>query len=166
MLTQEELKSMLMYEPETGVFTWIVKPNRRVQVGQIASNQRRDGYVRIGVGGTRYLAHRLAWLYVYGEWPAGVIDHVNGDPSDNRIANLRDCSMTENQMNRGIGANNTSGRKGVIWDKSKQKWLAKAQLRRQTHYLGHFDDLDSAHAAYQRFVSTHHGEFAPSKERA
>lgn len=163
MLTQEKLKSMLRYDETTGVFTWIVKPNRRISAGSIASNSRRDGYVRIGIDGGRYLAHRLAWLYIHGRWPDGVLDHINGNPSDNKIANLRECTQTENQLNRRICANNKAGRKGVLWDKAKKKWLARAQLHKKTYHLGYFNDIESADAAYQRFATTHHGEFACSQ---
>ena len=100
-LTAERLREVLAYDPDTGVFTWKARtsPFSRVNVGDVAGNLRRDGYIEICVDGRKHQSHRLAWLYVYGEWPADQIDHINGIRTDNRIANLREANNAENHHN-------------------------------------------------------------------
>jgi hypothetical protein len=157
MITQSQLKSLLHYDAETGVFTWLSKPCRRIRVGDVASNARWDGYVRVGVLGKRYLAHRLAWLYVYGEWPKQDIDHINCNPGDNSIANLRECTNSQNQMNAPIKSSNKSGFKGVVF--TKGKWQANGCIEGKTKYLGRFADPAVASKAYEDFSRVIHGEF-------
>jgi hypothetical protein len=96
-LTREQLKEALDYNPDTGLFTWkkLPKAAHRKKVGEIAGSHDEKGYIRIGINGTVYKSHRLAWLYVYGQWPSKIIDHVNGVNDDNRISNLRDSSELE-----------------------------------------------------------------------
>ena len=101
MLTQARLKEVLHYDPETGAFTWLQCPPGRARVGaQAAVNVDTNGYRRVQVEGVRYRAHRLAWLYVTGRFPAEEIDHINRDPSDNRIANLREVTRKQNNENK------------------------------------------------------------------
>lgn len=99
MLTQDRLRELLHYDPDTGVFTNI-KPRHRVKVGDIAGSNSGKGYLQIQIDQKRYSAHRLAWLYTYGRFPEEFIDHINGNPSDNRIVNLREVTQRENLQNR------------------------------------------------------------------
>src|SRR4029450_2313606 len=112
-LTAERLRELLDYDPETGDFTW--KVNRRcVRSGSVAGNVNCvDGYCYIGVDARRYHAHRLAWLYIKGAWPNDQIDHINGNKADNRFANLRQATHSQNQANGGRYSNNASGYNGV-----------------------------------------------------
>ena len=165
MITQADLHEWLNYNPETGVFTWNKKPNRRIKAGSAASNPRRDGYERIGLMGRRYLTHRLAWLHVFGELPDCDIDHINGDPSDNRICNLRKASRSENLFNRGPGKNNKSGHKGVFWNSKSQRWQAVAQVRGVSHCLGFYREKSAAVQAYREFAKCVHGEFYRNPSR-
>jgi len=98
MLTQSQLKEILTYNPDTGIFTWLVASNGRIRVGDIAGTTD-NGYVRIMIERTKYRAHRLAWLYVHGESPKEQIDHINHIRDDNRINNLRCVSCHENFKN-------------------------------------------------------------------
>jgi hypothetical protein len=106
-----------------------------------------------------YLAHRLAWAFVNGEFPKSDIDHVNGIKTDNRIENLRLATRSENQCNRGKHANNKSGFKGVNWNQSVKKWAARCMVNGKRTHIGYFDDVALAAAAYQQVAVSLHGRF-------
>ena len=146
-LTAEYLRSVLHYEPETGIFTWKVSTAHSVKVGQASGCLDGHGYLRLRVCSRLYQAHRLAWLYVYGNWPKGQIDHINRNRSDNRIPNLRDVTNRQNQQNRSTNSDNTSGHPGVYWDKQSFKWRARIKHNQKLIHLGLFTDLEEAIAA-------------------
>lgn len=155
MLTQDRLKELLTYDPVTGEFRWL-KKRRGVRSGEIAGNCS-DGYRRIRIDRLEYKAHRLAWLYVRGQWPGDDIDHINGDPGDNRLCNLREANHAQNMANQRRRKDNTSGRKGVARSAAKRpRWRAHFRGR----YLGSFATEDDAHAAYKKAASAHFGLFA------
>jgi hypothetical protein len=157
-ITAERLRELLHYDPDTGVLTWLVSTGNRVRIGDAAGYARSDGYRGIKVGGQRFLVHRLAWLYVHGEFPSADIDHINGIPDDNRLANLRLATNSQNMGNRRKNANNRSGFKGVFSDRGK--WRAQIKVSGCRHYLGLFDTPADAHAAYLRAAEKHFGQFA------
>lgn len=99
-LTDEYIKEILDYNPETGIFTWKIKPRRNIHLGSPAGSINKYGYRVVRIDSRGYPAHRLAWVYVYGEWPKGKIDHINGIRTDNKIANLRVVTPRENAQNR------------------------------------------------------------------
>jgi hypothetical protein len=100
LLTADRLREVLHYDPLTGFFTWRVTLSRRNQAGNRTGKTRRaDRRVYIGVDNGLYLAHRLAWLYVHGRWPEPLIDHIDGDASNNAISNLREATQAENTQN-------------------------------------------------------------------
>lgn len=139
-LTQERLKEFLEYNPETGIFRWIKKTNGRGVLGGEAGTDH-SGYRMIGVSGQRYLAHRLAWLYIYGEMPGGEVDHINHDRSDNRIKNLRAVSHKINSRNRSMSCANKSGDWGVFfYPHLRKKWRVKVGTR----WHGSFETRDLA----------------------
>jgi hypothetical protein len=141
-MNDTELKELLDYNPETGVFIWKVA-NRRTKSGSVAGTLC-NGYVKIGIGGKHYSAHRLAWLYVYGIFPKKQIDHINQDRSDNRILNLREVSTIDNGRNRVMQKNNTSGITGVQWRKSRGKWVSVIKIAGELRYLGCFSVKEDA----------------------
>jgi hypothetical protein len=146
------IQERLDYDPETGVFLWRYcddMPRRwnTRYAGTVAGVDVGNGYRRIGIGGKMHGAHRLAWLIVTGEWPDAEIDHINGDRSDNRIANLREVSCTENGRNKAMPKNNTSGVIGVGWDSGAGKWRAAIGVAGRNIFLGLFTDIASAIAA-------------------
>ena len=148
MLSQETLKSRLHYDPETGVFTRLVSNSNRFSVGSMAGSlHKSNNSVYILIDCKRYLAHRLAWLYVHGIFPPKDIDHINRDPSDNRICNLRMATHAENHQNRSTPSNNTSGHIGVSLRKSSQKWEAYIKLNSKRIHIGYFTDLNDAISA-------------------
>lgn len=127
-MTQDELKARLHYNPETGVFTWLDNPERpdhwrNRYPGTEAGTLHKLGYRGISISKKRYYAHRLAWLYVYGYMPKE-IDHIDGNPSNNRLSNLRAADRNINMKNLCRNSVNKSGKTGVCWDKERGKWMA------------------------------------------
>ena len=143
-LTQDILKSLLSYDPDTGIFTWLVRRGSRGAIGAQITRLTKSGYVYVGIDKRAYLAHRLAWLYVYGVWPDGGIDHINQNRVDNRIANLRLANKSENGQNRAAPKHNKSGVKGVYWSHRENKWVAAIRADKQCLRLGAFTNLADA----------------------
>lgn len=152
MLTAERLRDRLNYDPATGVFTWR-KPLRRRNVGDAAGGPTEKGYVRIGIDGRMYMAHRLAWLHVHGSWPSGQLDHRNTIRSDNSIGNLRLATSAQNSANRSE-THNSTGFKGV----KRKRGKFEATFRKT--YIGTFGTAEEAHRAYASAALSHFGEFA------
>jgi hypothetical protein len=146
-LTAEKLRELLHYDPETGIFTWKVRAANLIKVGDITGCPGGDGYLRIGLHNRLFLAHRLVWLYVYGEWPSLDIDHINRNKADNRISNLRDVSHKQNHQNKSKPSNNTSGHPGVSWYKRISKWQARIMHNYKHIHLGLFENIEDAIAA-------------------
>lgn len=158
-LTQQQLKALLDYDPDTGVFRHKLVRQRTV-AGAIAGHLNVLGYIRITIYGRRWMAQRLAWLYVNGMWPEEYVDHINGNRSDNRIANLRSCSKSDNSANQPkLRSNNTSGFPGVSFHKPSKKWVAHACKGRKYKNLGYFLTKQEAYDAYLEFRRTKDGEF-------
>ena len=147
MITQSALKEVLHYNPESGDFTWLKVAGRGDIVGRLAGGIEVLGYRRIRIFRKMYKAHRLAWLYTYGSFPADQIDHINGIRDDNRLANLRTVTNAENGRNTKMHSDNTSGVVGVHWDKRDEAWRAKISDSGKQLHLGYFKDLVSAVAA-------------------
>jgi hypothetical protein len=144
-IERSELQKLLAYDPETGVFIWRVAV-KNVRAGDIAGGIVGNGYRHIQLARRAYKAHRLAWFYVYGEWPSADIDHINRDKDDNRIANLRLAAMWQNKANGGALSNNTSGYRGVSFEKGR--WRARLMVSGRYHDFGYYDDPAVAYAAY------------------
>jgi hypothetical protein len=147
-LTQARLRELLDYDPETGVFTWRATGKGRPAIGsQAGATDKGHGYRSICVEYGRHYAHRLAFLYVTGEWPQGMVDHINGRRDDNRWCNLRDASRLVNQQNmRRAVAGSASGLLGA--HKKRGKWSSQIKVRGVLVKLGIFETADQAHAAY------------------
>jgi len=165
MLTQARLKEILDYDSQTGIFVW-KKYGNRTKHGKIAGTKHGDGYIRIGIDYKLYLAHRLAWLFVYGYMPVELTDHINGIRNDNKISNLRECSSSQNSQNRQRRNDNKSGFKGISWHKPAKKWQVFIKLNGQSKYLGTFQDLSSAIEARKNAAIKLHGEFANLSDAA
>lgn len=158
-LTQERLKELLHYDPETGHFTRRVTRGGKV-AGSRAGKLNTSGHRQIRIDGRVYLAHRLAFLYVLGSFPADCVDHVNQVKDDNRWCNLRPATRQQNQGNKGLQRNNSSGHRGVSWDKRHGKWVAQGGRSKGRIHLGRFDSLEEAAAAAQSWRNQTYGEFA------
>jgi hypothetical protein len=151
MVTQEELKKWLQYDPETGVFTWISKPNRRLNLGTSAGcacgTKGGKSYIRIMINGKLYHAHRLAFLYTTGSFPEHEVDHINGNGTDNRFCNLRIVDRSNNAKNLRMKSTNKSGVCGVVWHEDRNKWQSFIKIKNKTKYIGLFDSIFEAAAA-------------------
>jgi hypothetical protein len=147
-LTQDHLKSILDYDLDTGIFTWIKRPNHSSSDG-IAGSLGDTGYLIIGISGYIYKSHRLAWLYVYGEWPKGEIDHIDMNKQNNSIKNLIESNRRLNMSNnkRKSSGRLTGTRKNV------NKWIAQMTVNKKYVYLGTFDTELKAHKAYIKAVN-------------
>lgn len=174
----EVLRQLLHYEPETGKLFWkerglewfadgvhgkehnAAKWNAKHVGKEALTTQLPKGYLYGGVLGEKCLAHRVALAISYGMWPTDDVDHVNMDRSDNRLDNLRVSSRAENMWNRTAQTNNTSGFKGVTWDKRKAKWLAQISVEGRHIFLGYFASPAEAHTAYSAAAKRLHGDFA------
>jgi hypothetical protein len=151
-ITAEQLRLRYFYSPETGEFK--AKPIKYARLFQPVFGQLSPaGYLVCGIGGRQYRLHRLAWLYVYGEFPKLELDHINGVRTDNRICNLRECTRSENLQNqRGVS--------GAWQLKKSGKWVAAIGLNKKTKRLGSFHTFDEAHQAYLKAKQELH-PFAP-----
>ena len=167
-VTAQTLREILGYDEITGIFTWRAKPadaphaarwNAKT-AGNCAGHVTRRGYLAIGLGGRIYQAHRLAWLYVYGEWPPTGIDHIDRRPGNNAISNLRLATHMENCANRSLPSNNRSGVKGVHWNGKVGKWRAGIRVDRKMLHLGHFANIEAAANAYEQAAKKHFGDFS------
>lgn len=116
----------------------------------------QHGYIRIELDNRKYMAHRLAWLYMFGKDPDAEIDHINGNRSDNRLANLREAIRSENMQNKGKYRNNSSGLTGVSWSKVRNKWAANIQAGNVQKNLGFFSTKEEAYLAYLKAKAEKH----------
>lgn len=169
-LTQKRLCEILTYCPNTGVFMWRERPECRRTWNTKHANKRagdiwrprgsRKSYVRIGINNRKYLAHRLAWLYMRGVFPPKGIDHEDGDGLNNRWANLRAANQQQNGANRGANSNNRCGFKGVHFHRATGKYRARINVNGQSHDLGLFITPEAAHAVYLSAAKKYFGDFA------
>ena len=156
-LTPERVRELIDYDPDTGVFTRKLRRRGPLKPDKVAGSMNPRGYIYITINSTRFIAHRLAWLVIHGEWPLNEIDHINGVASDNRIANLRLATRTQNSQNRRLHSNNSSGSRGCF--RSGKKWVAQICINKKGYHLGSFDCIKAASAAYQAAARMTHGEF-------
>ena len=140
------LRELLNYDPDTGVFTARVSRGA-IPAGKPIGTVRRDGYLECSVDRRLYLLHRLAWCYVYGDWPTGELDHINGIKSDNRISNLRMVSRKQNMQNQ-QRPQRGNPYLGVSWHKKAAKWAAQIVVDRKHKHLGLFETPEDAREAY------------------
>jgi hypothetical protein len=165
----DDVARSISYDPETGVFVWLPRNdlgkdqnrwNTRYAGGP-AGNRASNGYHVIRFRGVHYKAHRIAWLLMTGEWPADQIDHRDLNRSNNRWSNLRAASAGQNVINRRLQSNNSSGRRGVVFNRQRRKWQVQIGANGKLHYLGCFESKEEAAATYLAAAKIHFGEFCP-----
>lgn len=159
-LTLEQASEWLRYEPETGNLYWAKSPRNGILIGDIAGSVSRRGYLTVMIGCRAYKAHRLAFLLYHGRSPEGVIDHANGDISDNRISNLRDATLRQNSHNRKKRIGTLHPLKGIRYRKDRSKWQALITVDGKRLHLGTFNTAADAHQAYCSAAKEHFGQFA------
>lgn len=152
------LREILSYDATTGNFTWkILTKNRKCTPGRPAGYSNHNGYWQITINSKHYKAHRLAWLYVFGKWPDGYLDHINNNGMDNRISNLRIAAPKQNAANSRRRRTNSSGFKGV--SRHKKLWRAVICADGKSYLLGLFRSPEEAHVAYCSAAQKLFGEF-------
>lgn len=180
LITHDYLLSILDYNPETGIFVWrprtpdMFKSGKQSKrhtcntwnskwPGKIAGLINSAGHIQICINSRLYLAHRVAWFYVYGEWPKSILDHKDGNRKNNKISNLRLANFSKNGANSKTPITNSSGYKGVSFKKDKKKYRAQIKVNGVYKHLGYFKDPEKAYKAYCRAAKKNHGEFARFK---
>lgn len=163
-ISAERLRSLLLYDPETGHFIWKVdKTNSRGQIvakaGTRAGGVNAGGYWQIVIDGQHYYGHQLAWLYVHGHWPPRQLDHANRKTADNPISNLRLASYSEQRANQKRRKDSSTGVKGVYLHKSGL-YCARCMRKGMPTFSAYFRSLDDAAAAYAVASKRMYGEFA------
>lgn len=165
-LTAQELRAVLDYNESTGAFRWKRVGNKAMRPGDRAGSLHPSGYMFVKIGAFSYAAHRLAWLYVHGSWPAAEVDHKNGCRSDNSIGNLRECAgPAENNQNTKRYSSNRSGFHGVGWHKASGRWRARISVSGRHVNLGLFDTPELAAEAYRAAKAARHA-FQPEQRSA
>lgn len=159
-LTADRLREIMSYDPETGIMVRRLAV-KRGPVGSAVGTVNSCGYLICRIHYRIYYVHRLAWLYMTGEWPAEYIDHINYNRSDNRWANLRQASKAQNVWNKRKMARNKSGATGVYWFKQYGRWKASIVVNGRECFLGYFDDKSKAIVARAAAELRHFGDFAP-----
>ena len=177
-ITPEEVRKLLRYDPETGQLFWrprepsMFSPTAKRTAEHVCANWNARyanklaftarsvaGYKTGSIFNRNYYAHRVAWAIIHGSWPECEIDHINGDPSDNRLSNIRSASRAQNERNKGFRKNNTSGFQGVSLHSQMNKWVASITVDRVQKYLGVFDTAAEAHEAYRSAAKQFHQEY-------
>ena len=158
MTKQHEITEVLSYSRETGQFLWLEKLHATRVRGRAAGSLDRSGHRRIKLNGRRYFAHHLVWVIEKG-WLPKMLDHINGDPDDNRVANLRECTPTQNAINMRRSAANTTGVKGVTRCE-RGRWRAVIRVNKKLKALGRFDTKEQAAAAYLDAAKKYYQDFA------
>jgi len=158
-IAHARLLELLRYDSETGEFRWLKRVSRGTHIYDVAGTVQVGGYRKIAIKGKNYLAHQLAWFYMTGKWCPTIIDHRDGDPSNNRWENLRRATQSQNCANRRRHKNNACGFKGVTRMRSG-RWKAIIYKKARKHDLGLFATPQEAHAAYVAAARKLFGEFA------
>jgi hypothetical protein len=159
LITQDYLKSILNYEEASGIFTWKVSKAKNIKIGSVAGIHDKCGYWIIRIDKKNYRAHRLAWLYMNGNFPNKYIDHIDNNKINNIYRNLREANDVENGRNKGLQLNNSTGYKGVSFCNLNKKFKAQARFNGKTKTLGYFKSALDASNKYINFVKELHGDF-------
>lgn len=159
-ITAEVVRRLFDYDPITGVLTWRIQSHITVKPGTPAGTLSAAGYLIVSIGGKKYRGHRLIWLHQFGRWPTKFIDHINGNPGDNRLANLRDVSCVASSANTRAHRDSASGLKGVFGGSDRKTWQAKIQVNHVRYCLGSYSTKEEAHEVYCLAADLLNGAYA------
>jgi hypothetical protein len=157
MITQDKLKEYLDYKE--GKLFWKKQSSSNIRIGTEAGTLNERGYIQVKIFNKRYYAHRLVF-FMFNDYFPQEVDHKDGNKSNNKIENLRPATKSQNQHNAKININNTSGVKGVSWDKRNKKWKAQIAVNKKNYQLGRFDTLEMATQVINEFRKQYHNEYA------
>jgi len=160
-ITQNSLKEILSYDPETGIFTNKNTRGRAKENAIAGCINKKTRYVVLRINYSLYQAHRVAWFYMTGNWPIKQIDHINHNRSDNRWVNLREATNQQNNWNLPAKKTNKSGYRGVHWDNDRRKWRSRIVIDGKCVHIGMFECPKEAHLAYMKVAKKLYGEFCP-----
>lgn len=147
LITAERLREIVIYDPETGVFTWRIARGKCAAGARVGCPRKAGEYWVARLDYRMYYLHRLAWLYVTGQWPADDVDHRDLNKSNNRWKNLRPATQKQNNENMKLAKNNASGYRGVAQMPASSKWRARIRHFGRDIHLGYFATKESAFAA-------------------
>lgn len=142
--TQQEVLDLFLYDKITGIVVRRIATSRNTKIGEKVGWVNGEGYLNVKINRRSYKLHQVIWLYHYGVWPSGVIDHINRIKTDNRIENLRDTTVQINNINQGLRSDNKTGVKGVTWRARDRRFVAACRVSGKQHYLGSFHSVDDA----------------------
>jgi len=151
------LRSLLAYDPQSGEIRWIVDRGNSSKLNHLAGTLTQGGYRVIEVDGSAFKAHRIAWALYYGGWPKCRLDHINRDPADNRINNLREATHAQNIAN--TRSKMSGRRKGVYWHKQRKCWHSNITIGGKKKHLGLFNTMEEASIAFEQASSEIYGKF-------
>lgn len=154
-----DLRSRLSYDPDTGAFTWLRAYHSR-RIGKAAGCPNQFGYLIIGINRQTFFAHRVAWFLYYGCWPRVELDHIDRNPANNRISNLRECTKLQNLANRAVFKRSSTGVKGVCFVKKNGRFQTQIRIRGKNKWLGYYDTAEEAAEVYRSEAVRLHGSFA------
>jgi HNH endonuclease len=160
LVTQERLKELFYYHPDSGDFVRLVMTSSNARAGYQVGCPDKDGYLVFRVDGVLYKAHRLAWLYMHGVWPPHGIDHEDKITNHNWISNLRVANQSQNLCNTGLRKDNSSGHKDIKWRPSRGKFTVEIQYNKKSKYVGIYSRLEDAIIARDATIAEMHGAFA------
>lgn len=157
-ISHDELKRLLHYDPETGIWTWLSGRNKGNVAGVTAAS--KGGYVFVTINKVAYRAHRLAWFYIKGKWPTNLLDHKDRNRTNNRFVNIREATKSQNCANAKLWKTSTSGFRGVYWEPKKKKWRVIIRQGGRRHYFGYYKCKLAAHFVHLVEFRKIFGEFA------
>lgn len=164
-LTPARARQLLDYNPQTGALSWKVQHRHASSDGKAGCPERKGCAHRvIRIDGELYQAHRVIWLWMMGHWPANEIDHIDGDGLNNRWSNLREATSSQNKQNTRLRIDNSTGYRGVTFDKNRMRYIARVYIGGTARHLGRFDTAKEAADAAQMARLKYFGPFASSRQ--
>lgn len=160
LLSHERLLTLVEYCPESGIFRNKVKRGNASPAGKVLGTKNASGHLVLQIDKEMFLAHRLAWFYCFKEWPLEILDHIDGNPENNSLDNLREANKATNNYNTGMIVTNTSGIKGAYYNKSRKYYYSQITFNGKRIYLGGgFKTPEEAGELYRAKAKELHGEF-------